>query len=308
MEFPCPICKKDFQDGPLLATHCTQAPHHNKAYKCTCKICGKSFDHAASWGKHFLERHNTKTTCPLCGKSFLDFLHLAKHCYAEHDGIAYDCSCKVCEKRFKTTATWGRHFEKNHDTNCPICGTEFVNFFQLARHCESSHKAEKFQCMCQVCGKMFSIAGDWGRHCLRRHGHCQVCYRVLRNSVHLAEHCQKKHVGVPSLCACKICAKQYNTTADWGKHFVKHFELQQAGSAKIENKLIEQTKTQMIELKRAKSQLQDFPKLKEPDIQNLKIQFEKLEQIIHEKDTILLEFEEKWNREKRADKEMWGKK
>lgn len=145
-ECSCRLCGKTFD-------HPTTARGHEKSHRPTkyeCEECGKGFSQLRNYKYHISIHRGTKefaAHCPECGKMFNDKGYLSSHLKIHRNRKEY--ACPHCPKSFNQRVAFNMHVRihtgiKPH--KCSECGKRFSRKMLLKQH-SRTHSGEKpYQC------------------------------------------------------------------------------------------------------------------------------------------------------------------
>ncbi|XP_041670910.1 zinc finger protein Xfin-like [Cheilinus undulatus] len=164
-----------------------QEDPENMDLKYSCKVCGRSFCHRASFVKHVKKFESDKDTCGVCGRHFesKESLRLHLQTYSE-------------------------------TTDCEVCGRQCDGPKHLEMHMRT-HTGEK-PYICRMCGKAFSLKGTLLTHERIHTGEkpyiCRICGKAYATNVSLKAHKSRVHTGV---CVCSMCGESFRQTEGSGQ-------------------------------------------------------------------------------------------
>ena len=100
--------------------------NHNNGKPYTCKVCGDTFKHQISQGRHMKTKHKERDPipCPECPATFVQRASLNRH-KKIHEKLRYVCD--VCGKIYSQTHPLMKHREKHHPDATKVKPSELLS-------------------------------------------------------------------------------------------------------------------------------------------------------------------------------------
>lgn len=229
-QMKCECCKKVFQHENRFLIHKNECRE-----KHTCTICGLVFQ---SLNVH-MRMHTKKFpfSCDVCHRNFNVKSCLEKHkCSAKWKVRRNFAYCKKCSQPFKNFKLLKIHNKKVHGIEgfeCDVCQKQFRCLGSLASHKTRHNKPDKFQFVCEYCGKGYYVKSSWDYHqssCKKKplpltaDYVCQYCgkhFHVERSWQYHESSCIKNPLAENYVCA--HCGKSFCSKQSLRQHEVRHF-------------------------------------------------------------------------------------
>lgn len=224
VDFDCTMCTETFKNSDDLKEH---KKSHPEGSRHVCKICGKTYLEVSTLRRHLVVHTGKKTyLCPVCGKSFFyrNVLksHMIYHSEKKH-------KCHLCEKRFHMRHMLQEHIRMSHSNNrynymCEICGKLCSSSRRFGIHKESHNTI-----YCPTCGKSYRNLRYYKQHLKTHNGMptpkksyiCDYCgeKRTLKTLLEL--HILSKHLNERRY-SCKLCDKSFFSKGSLSEHEIVH--------------------------------------------------------------------------------------
>lgn len=223
-KFDCTMCHESFDNLESLKEH---KKTHPEGSRHVCRICNKSYLEVSTLKRHMIVHTGKKTyLCPVCGKSFFyrNVLksHMVYHSEKKH-------RCHLCDKRFHMRHMLREHVRMSHSNNrynfmCDTCGKLCSSGRRFAIHKESHNIIS-----CPTCGKLYRNVRYYKQHLKLHNGIttpkklfiCDYCgeKRTLKTLIEL--HILSKHLNERRY-QCKLCEKAFFSKGSLSEHEVVH--------------------------------------------------------------------------------------
>ena len=141
--FACDICDRSFSQKITLVQH-LNCHSSIKSYK--CEECGLNFKQKSSLFKHRKQKHSNELPfCSTCSKTFVNNETLLQHLRSKHN-LEKDIKCQECSKTFASRSALiyhrtSQHQKESDDGNktCKVCQKKFKTSVILSRHNKNFH-------------------------------------------------------------------------------------------------------------------------------------------------------------------------
>lgn len=223
-KFDCTMCHDSFDNPEALKEH---KKSHPEGSRHVCRICDKTYLEVSTLKRHMIVHTGKKTyLCPVCGKSFFyrNVLksHMVYHSEKKH-------RCHLCDKRFHMRHMLREHVRMSHSNNrynfmCDTCGKLCSSGRRFAIHKESHNVVS-----CPTCGKLYRNVRYYKQHLKLHNGIttpkklfiCDYCgeKRTLKTLIEL--HILSKHLNERRY-QCKLCDKAFFSKGSLSEHEVVH--------------------------------------------------------------------------------------
>lgn len=225
VEYDCTMCSQSFDNESALNLHKMSHPDGSRH---VCRVCGRSYLEAGTLKRHNIMHTGKKThLCTVCGKAFyyknVLKAHMIYHSEKKH-------ACRSCDKKFYTGHYLAEHVRLAHSDNkynfiCEVCGKLCSSRSRLILH-RSSHSTKKY---CVQCGKTYKNLRYYKDHMKRHKGVivkknefiCDYCgeSRSLKSLLELhilSNHLKERRFN------CEVCGKGFFSKGSLKEHGIVH--------------------------------------------------------------------------------------
>lgn len=220
----CTMCSETFTTEDELKEHKKIHPPGSRHY---CKICDKSYLEATALRRHMIMHTDKKKyLCNTCGKSFF-YRNVLKAHMVYHNEKKHACS--KCDKKFHTPSILKQHIRLNHSVDrynyiCEECGKMCSSKSRLSAHISSHVKI-----CCPFCGKSYKNRRYYKDHLKTHTGEggakkkfiCDYCGEERNLKTLLEQHILSKHLNERRY-KCKICDKGFYSNGTLQEHQIVH--------------------------------------------------------------------------------------
>jgi len=241
--YACNVC------GRRFALECSRDKHltiHSTDKPLMCDTCGQRFAHVNYLKSHQRSHSQDRPyACQECTKKFAHATSLRHHVAVMHaeSGPHEQFSCHQCGRSFPTMSQVRVHVrshveeESSSGLECQICGEACDSTAALTQHVSGVHGGlgsvgisdTRRQYSCEVCGRIFSQAGNLRRHVLTHTvQQCTVCGKSFSQLANLKAHL-RTHVGQRPF-SCDGCGRVFADSSTLRKHVLQHCYMMSAVS------------------------------------------------------------------------------
>jgi len=197
----CHICGKTSSNRTNLRIHVNTV--HTEVSTVVCEHCSKSIK-STNIKSHVKEMHDNygHTPCPVCGKIFLRRKLMTDHMRNTH-GEASTIVCEYCSKPIKC-ANLKNHVKEMHDdygdTPCLICGKVFPRRKTMMNHMRNIHTdMEGSTVECEKCSKPIKST-NIKNHVKEMHVNyvdtpCPICGKIFPRRKAMTDHLRNIHTN-----------------------------------------------------------------------------------------------------------------